>query len=192
MAKIKLSISLSDNLYSLCKLKGILYLKPELDIETKWNSTYYMLQKMQKIKTALNFLAADHSSIRLLYPNNNEQHNLKNMLTLLELLEAATKLLSAALYPTMGDICLVFLNIQEYLNMCIEKKEFSQNKNLRNRLESKELLVSNYNPRQESTTTDTNKLDNYLMFDIIEEDTNPLNWPLVLQPVFMLKARSLI
>ena len=178
------------------------------------------------------------------------------MLTLLEPLEAATKLLSAASYPTMGDIRLVFLSIQEYLNMCIEKEEFSQNKvaeliyqkieeywtimdkpsvisaildprtklkifdqtntvdakkaiqeamnqyiqdrqalllsnnvsenpiktarkffwNLRNRLESEELLVSNYNPRQESTTTDTNELDNYLMFDTIEEDTNPLDW----------------
>ena len=77
MAKIKISIRFCDNLRRLCELKEIPYLKPELDIETRWNSTFYMLQKIQKMEMALNLLAADHSSICLLYPNNNEQRNLK-------------------------------------------------------------------------------------------------------------------
>src|SRR5262249_29719554 len=58
IAKIKISIRLCDDLCRLCKLKKIPYLKPELDIETRWNSTYYILQKMQKMETALNLLAA--------------------------------------------------------------------------------------------------------------------------------------
>ncbi|CAG8664378.1 5742_t:CDS:1, partial [Scutellospora calospora] len=48
--------------------------------------------------------------------------------------------------------------------------------NLCNRLKSEELLVFNYNLRQELTTTDTNELDNYLMFNTIKEDTNLLDW----------------
>ncbi|CAG8475127.1 256_t:CDS:2 [Scutellospora calospora] len=76
MSKLRVSTCLCNDLRELCKLKGILFLKPELDIDTRWNSTYYMLQKIQKIEAALNLLVVDHPSIRLLYPNINEQQNL--------------------------------------------------------------------------------------------------------------------
>ncbi|CAG8790177.1 4324_t:CDS:1, partial [Dentiscutata erythropus] len=42
-----------------------------------------------------------------------------DVLTLLELLEAATKLLSVIFYPTIGDIHLVFLSIQDFLDSYI-------------------------------------------------------------------------
>ena len=45
---------------------------------------------------------------------------------MLEPIEAATKLLSAASYPTIGDIRLVFLSIQDFLDMYIGQEEFSQ------------------------------------------------------------------
>ncbi|CAG8550431.1 6021_t:CDS:2 [Cetraspora pellucida] len=106
--------------------KGIPYLKPELDVDTRCNSTYYMLQKMQKMETALRLLAADHPSIHALYPTINEQLSLKDVLTLLEPIEAATKLLSAISYPTISDIRLVFLSIQDFLDTYIEQDEFSQ------------------------------------------------------------------
>ncbi|CAG8522062.1 3221_t:CDS:2 [Scutellospora calospora] len=77
MLKIKVSIHFSDDLCRLYKLKIITYLKPELDIETRWNSTYYMLQKMQKIENTLNLLAADYPLIHSLYPSTDEQQKLK-------------------------------------------------------------------------------------------------------------------
>ncbi|CAG8531333.1 10170_t:CDS:2 [Cetraspora pellucida] len=106
MLKIKVSTCISDNLRGLYQLKRIQYLKPELDIETRWNSTFYMLQKMQKIEMTLNLLA--------------------DVLTLLEPIETATKLLSATSYPTKGDIHLVFLSIQDFLDSYIGQEEFSQ------------------------------------------------------------------
>src|SRR5260364_183215 len=48
------------------------------------------------------------------------------MLTLLEPLEAATKLLSATSYPTISDIHLVLLSIQDFLDLYLEQDEFSQ------------------------------------------------------------------
>ncbi|CAG8799916.1 8989_t:CDS:2 [Cetraspora pellucida] len=112
MSKIRVSTCLCDDLHGLYKLKGIPYFKPELDVDTRWNSMYYILQKIKKIETSLKLLAADHPSIDLLYPNINEQQNLKDMLILLELIETITKLLLASSYPTIDTY--------------IEKEEFSQ------------------------------------------------------------------
>ena len=48
MSKIKGSMVLCDELKELCKMQKLDYLKPELDIVTRWNSTYYMLNKCHK------------------------------------------------------------------------------------------------------------------------------------------------
>ncbi|CAI2199645.1 379_t:CDS:2, partial [Funneliformis geosporum] len=48
----------------------IKYLRPEIDIETRWNSTYYMLQKLQQMKTVIKMLAIKHEIIRNLLPDN--------------------------------------------------------------------------------------------------------------------------
>ena len=49
MIKIKSSVIISDELRKLCKCAKINYLKPELDIRTRWNSTFNMLKKMEKM-----------------------------------------------------------------------------------------------------------------------------------------------
>ncbi|KAF0532305.1 zinc finger bed domain-containing protein ricesleeper 2-like [Gigaspora margarita] len=79
------------------------------------------------METALNLLAADYPLICSLYPSTKEQQKLKDILTLLEPIEAATKLLSATLYLTIDEIHLVFLNIQDFLNSYIGQEEFFQN-----------------------------------------------------------------
>ncbi|GBB94536.1 hypothetical protein RclHR1_23770001 [Rhizophagus clarus] len=43
MSKIKNSVLLCDELRELCVIEKLEYLRPEIDIETRWNSTYYML-----------------------------------------------------------------------------------------------------------------------------------------------------
>ncbi|GBB87003.1 hypothetical protein RclHR1_13460004 [Rhizophagus clarus] len=43
MSKIKNSVLLCDELRELCVIEKLEYLQPEIDIETRWNSTYYML-----------------------------------------------------------------------------------------------------------------------------------------------------
>ena len=60
---IKASHLINNRLKVLCNVKGINYLAPELDIKTRWNSTYYMLEKWKRMESALNLLAADNPSI---------------------------------------------------------------------------------------------------------------------------------
>ncbi|CAG8684934.1 13875_t:CDS:2 [Cetraspora pellucida] len=78
---------------------------------------------MQKIEIALNLLAVDHLLICLLYPSINEQQKLKDVLTLLEPIKAATKLLSATSYPTIEEFsqamvaALIHQKLEEYWNI---------------------------------------------------------------------------
>ncbi|CAG8840459.1 3511_t:CDS:1, partial [Cetraspora pellucida] len=50
-----------------------------------------------------------------------------DLMILLELLEKATKHLSAASYPTHDDIRFVFMSLQQHLDVYIKKERFSQN-----------------------------------------------------------------
>lgn len=68
---IKKSTRVCNTLKLLCELKKIKYLKPILDIEIRWNSTYYMLKRFEELEPALNLLAADNESIKSLYPNED-------------------------------------------------------------------------------------------------------------------------
>jgi len=69
MVKIKNSVLLCDDLRKLCAMEKLKYLRPEVDIEIRWNSTYYMLCKLQRIETALKMLAIKHENLRDLIPN---------------------------------------------------------------------------------------------------------------------------
>lgn len=68
---IKNSTRLCDSLRAFCRLKNIKYLKPILDVETRWNSTYNMLKRFKALEPALVLLAADDRSINKLYPDDD-------------------------------------------------------------------------------------------------------------------------
>lgn len=72
MGKIKNSTRLSEQLRIFCNIKNMPYYKPILDIETCWNSTYYMLKRFKQLEPALALLATDDSSIGNIYPDVND------------------------------------------------------------------------------------------------------------------------
>ena len=72
MIKIKNLTCLCNDYCLLCNLKNIKYLKPILDIETCWNSTYYILNHLKQLKPALGLLSADHRSVKEFYPNEED------------------------------------------------------------------------------------------------------------------------
>ena len=63
MTKIKKSVLLCNDLRKLCNIEKLQYLRPEIDVKTRWNSTFYMLQKLQRMETALKMLAIKHEDI---------------------------------------------------------------------------------------------------------------------------------
>ena len=73
MSKIKISTLLCDQLRRFCALKQIHDYKPVLDVETRWNSTYYMLKRFEQLEPALVLLSADNNSIKDLYPNDGDR-----------------------------------------------------------------------------------------------------------------------
>ena len=69
---IKKSTRICIALKQFCELKKIKYLKPMLDVEVRWNSTYYMLERFVKLESALVLLAADDETVKSLCPNNED------------------------------------------------------------------------------------------------------------------------
>ena len=45
-------------LRELCLVENLQYYKAQLDVETRWNSTYYMITKLQKMLQPIEMLAA--------------------------------------------------------------------------------------------------------------------------------------
>jgi len=64
MKKIKYSTQRCDRLRELCSIENLTYYKPQLDVETRWNSTYYMIIKFQKMLCPIEMLAATDRNIR--------------------------------------------------------------------------------------------------------------------------------
>lgn len=77
MMSIKNSTRLCDSLRLICNLKKIKYLKPILDVETRWNSTFYMLKRLLDLEPALNLLVADNRVLSTLYPDEDDWVTIK-------------------------------------------------------------------------------------------------------------------
>ncbi|EXX78164.1 hypothetical protein RirG_017480 [Rhizophagus irregularis DAOM 197198w] len=77
MVKIKNSVLLCDDLRESCSMEKMEYLRPEVDVETRWNSTYYMLCKLQRMEMALKMLAIKHENVRDLMPNTSAWKKIK-------------------------------------------------------------------------------------------------------------------
>ena len=67
VVKIRQSSRLSDSLKIIYKQENIPELKPDLDVETRWNSTYLMLKKFYRMRNILNILVAKNRDLVILY-----------------------------------------------------------------------------------------------------------------------------
>ncbi|GES91264.1 zinc finger BED domain-containing protein RICESLEEPER 2-like [Rhizophagus clarus] len=90
MIKIKNSVIISDELRKLCKCAKINYLRPELDVRTRWNSTFNMLKKMEKMWNGVRMLAVRNQEVQMLMPTEEEWKIIEETMIILEPLERAT------------------------------------------------------------------------------------------------------
>ncbi len=70
--KIHHFIVLCDALRSYCKVIKKDYLKPDLDIVTRWNSTFLILEKFKRMRKELNFLICSNKYLEIAYLNDDK------------------------------------------------------------------------------------------------------------------------
>ena len=85
-----------------------------------------MLEKLKNSEPALRMLMATYQSLADEFPTSYDWGRINNTMILLNPMEKATKLLSAARYPTWGLIRRVFLGLQVFLKRYVEDVTFSE------------------------------------------------------------------
>jgi zinc finger BED domain-containing protein 1 (E3 SUMO-protein ligase ZBED1) len=74
---IRNSTNLTNSLRRFCTVKNMKFLKPIQDIDIRWNSTFYMLQRFKALEPALALLATDERSISALYPDEEDWNSIR-------------------------------------------------------------------------------------------------------------------
>ena len=122
VVKIRQSTRLSDSIRTICQLEKIPELKPDLDVETRWNSTYLMLNKFHRMRNILDILVAKNRELGIFYIQDNEWQNIENIIQLLEPIFIATEILSSSTYPTISDVRLIFIGLLRHLESFIQNQ----------------------------------------------------------------------
>ena len=95
---------------------------PKIDCETRWNLLYLILNKLCKIKDMTDILVVSIPQLKKKYMNIQDCDNIKTIITLLEPIYEATKLLFSSTHPTIGDMHAVFSVIIAHLTEAKNKK----------------------------------------------------------------------
>ena len=107
------------------------------DVTTRWNYTYYMIERALEIKTFLIHLVPNLQVLTDNWPTDDEWITLSNLLELLAPFAMITKVISASSYPTIGEVKWLFLGIRHHL-------ENFQNHNLQIQVNAMKRVFNNY------------------------------------------------
>ncbi|CAG8465808.1 22481_t:CDS:2 [Gigaspora rosea] len=102
------------NLKKNFEMKEKPFLVPDLNALTHWNSTYKMIEKINRIREMTDILVAGNPILKEKYLNERDWVEINTIAKLLEPILQATNLLSTASYPTMGDLYTKFPVIIDY------------------------------------------------------------------------------
>jgi hypothetical protein len=116
---IKNSPKLLQEIKALCEANNVKFYSPILDVKTRWNSTYYMLENIQKMKKIYNL----HKDIKI---NDNYWNFLESLLEYLKIYEEATKLLSNTLYPSISLMFIVIKKLFEETSKWKNKQTYTE------------------------------------------------------------------
>lgn len=100
--KIRKSPQKRQKLMKLCNLYKIKYLTPILDVATRWNSTFLMIERAEKLRTPLRAFCASEKSLNGFVMNEYQWTELQAIKKFLKKFDRATKLVSMERHPTFS------------------------------------------------------------------------------------------
>ncbi|CAB4395238.1 unnamed protein product [Rhizophagus irregularis] len=105
-----------DKLKEFFQVEKIKFKVPLLDCTTRWNYTFYMIDRALEIKPLLAHLVSNLTSLSNNWPNEEEWNILTILANLLAPFASVTRVISASSYPTIGEVKLLFEGIRMHLN----------------------------------------------------------------------------
>jgi len=105
-----------DKLKEYFKIESVPFKAPLPDIVTRWNYTYYMIERAIEIKVFLHKLVPNLQILTKSWPTSEEWQIFDHLLVLLAPFALATKVISASSYPTIGEVKWLFLGIKNHLD----------------------------------------------------------------------------
>lgn len=100
--KIRKSGLKRKQLRKMCQLCGVDYLVPKIDVSTRWNSTFEMLERASKLKKPLLALCSSIKTLRPFIITESEWDELNKLFALLKKFDRSTKLVSMERHPTIS------------------------------------------------------------------------------------------
>jgi len=104
-----------DKLKEYFRIENIPFKTPLPDVTTRWNYTYFMIERAIEIKSMLNHLVTNLPILTTNWPTDEEWSILIDLLDLLAPFALTTKIMSASSYQTIGEVKWYFLGIKNHL-----------------------------------------------------------------------------
>lgn len=100
--KIRKSNLKRKQLRKMCKVCNVGYLTPKIDVSTRWNSTYEMIERASQLKKPLLALCSSVKSLRSFIITEGQWSQLNKLCILLKKFDRSTKLVSMERHPTIS------------------------------------------------------------------------------------------
>ena len=112
---IRKSTKMLEELENLAKLDKKEFLRPIIDVKTRWNSTFKMINRACVLKDNIEMLLVRHTNLKDTFPSNDEWELFKDLDQFLCQFNEATIVLSSQKYPTIAHSRVIVLAIKKDL-----------------------------------------------------------------------------
>ena len=102
IVKIRSSPQRSRRFAQQCEIAGLPVKNLILDIKTRWNSTFHMMERANELQPALESIIAIEKDLRIYALTEIEWENIQDLISLLKIFERATKMVSSSKYPNLS------------------------------------------------------------------------------------------
>src|SRR6266540_3576503 len=116
ISTIRNSLKQMDRLKEYFRIEEVKFKLPLSDCATRWNYTYFMLDRALDIKPFLVHLKSNQKTLTDNWPTDEEWEMLAELANLLASFTSITKVISASNYPTVSETKLLFAGLKAHLD----------------------------------------------------------------------------